>query len=118
METLDIFSLLMFELLSNWLLLVTWRSLDSIALESGTNLKSVTVDDADSLSTNIRVRRLFPEVWLFNSTTAGLVFAFTLCLFSIRSPEIVFMSYLAVAFNFKKKDDFSIILLLNDFLNC
>lgn len=62
------------------LLLVTWRSLDSIALESGTNLKSVTADEADSPSTNIRVRRLFPEVWLFNSTTAGLVFALTLSL--------------------------------------
>lgn len=60
--------------------LVTWRSLDSIALESGTNLKSVTADEADSPSTNIRVRRLFPEVWLFNSTTAGLVFAFSLSL--------------------------------------
>lgn len=57
--------------------LVTWRSLDSIALESGTHLKSVTVDDdADPSATNIRVRRLFPEVWLFNSTTAGLVFRF------------------------------------------
>jgi hypothetical protein len=49
--------------------------LDSIALESGTHLKSVTIDDdADPSATNIRVRRLFPEVWLFNSTTAGLVF--------------------------------------------
>ena len=65
--------------------LVTWRSLDSIALESGTNFKTVAVDDdADSPSaTNIRVRRLFPEVWLFNSTTAGLVLRFHLPLLPI-----------------------------------
>lgn len=57
--------------------LVTWRSLDSIAYASGTNMQTVAVDDDGSVdSTNIRVRRLFPEVWLFNSTTAGLVLSF------------------------------------------
>jgi hypothetical protein len=67
---------------------VTWRSLDSIALESGTHLKSVTIDDdADPSATNIRVRRLFPEVWLFNSTTAGLVF-------SLENKKTLFLFYL------------------------
>lgn len=50
---------------------MTWRSLDSIALESGTNFRSVSIDDEADPTTNIRIRRLFPEVWLFNSTTAG-----------------------------------------------
>jgi hypothetical protein len=67
---------------------VTWRSLDSIALESGTHLKSVTIDDdADPSATNIRVRRLFPEVWLFNSTTAGLFF-------SLENKKTLFLFYL------------------------
>lgn len=56
---------------------MSWRSLDSIAYASGTNTQTMAVDDdasVDYQSANIRVRRLFPEVWLFNSTTAGLVF--------------------------------------------
>jgi len=46
-----------------------WRSLDTFLSESN---PADEVDDGASQS-GIRVRRLFPEVWLFNSITAGLV---------------------------------------------
>ena len=55
-------------------LLVSWRSLDSVAYSSDGNIQSEPVDEVDGASqSGIRVRRHFPEVWLFNSTTAGLV---------------------------------------------
>jgi len=53
---------------------VSWRSLDSVAYSSDGNIQSEPVDEVDGASqSGIRVRRHFPEVWLFNSTTAGLV---------------------------------------------
>ena len=52
-------------------LLVMWRSLDTVAFSSD-SIPAYEVDEGASQS-GIRVRRLFPEVWLFNSITAGLV---------------------------------------------
>ena len=52
---------------------VTWRSLDSVAFASENDMNSIAVDSVDGQAQSTRVRRHFPEVWLFNSTTAGLV---------------------------------------------